>query len=92
MYFLLSAILTGVLGYFVPQWMFEMTWTDLISIKNGETLSSQLSQLVRELGWTSQSAAELAQERIRISILMTLAIFIALIIITGIIKKAVNKK
>lgn len=92
MYFILSLILSGLFGYFIPQWMYEMSWNDLIAIKNGETVSSQVSQIIKNLGWTAQSSAELAYEKMQVCMWLTIAVFVALIIITNIIKKFVNKK
>ncbi len=92
MYFILSLILTGLFGYFLPQWMYEMSWNDLIAIKNGETVSSQVSQIIKNLGWSSQSAAELAYEKMQVCMWITIAVFIVLMIITNIIKKAISKK
>ena len=65
---------------------------DLIAIKNGETVSSQVSQIMKNLGWTAQSSAELAYEKMQVCMWLTIAVFVALIIITNIIKKFVNKK
>lgn len=35
MYFILSLIVTGVLGYFLPQWMYQLTWQEIIGVLNG---------------------------------------------------------
>lgn len=90
MYFLLSLISTGILGYFMPQWMYNLTWKDLIDTFNGGQ-SSAFDEFIKDIGITNQTASEVAREKIVTVAIITLAIFIVMLIITSIIKKALKK-
>lgn len=89
MYFLLSLITTAVLGYFMPQWVYNISWTDLINAIQGNT--SDLEKFIKEAGIIDKTAVEVAREELIITSLIVIGIFIAMLIITNIIKKAVKK-
>ncbi len=88
MYFLLSLIVTGIIGYFLPQWMYNISWQDLINAVQGNT--SDLEKIIKEVGIINKTAVEVAQEKLLTTVLITIGIFIAMLIITSIIKKAVK--
>ena len=90
MYFLLSLISTGILGYFMPQWMYNLTWKDLTDAFNGGQ-SSAFEEFIKDIGLTNQTASDIAREKIVTVVLITLAIFVVMLIITSIIKKALKK-
>lgn len=91
MYFLLSLLTSGILGYFMPQWMYQVSWPDLIELTNPETTSNKVNIFLKEIGLADKTVAELATERLITVCAITVAIFIAMLIITKIIKKATNK-
>lgn len=88
MYFLLSIITTAVLGYFMPQWVYNISWSDLINAVQGNT--SDLEKFIKETGIIDKTAVEVAREELIITSLIVIGIFIAMLIITNIIKKAVK--
>ncbi len=91
MFFLLALLTTGILGFFMPQWVYEMSWQQLFEMTNTETTSAKINQLIKDLGLTTQTAAEVATERIWICIAISFAIFLALTILFSIIKKLIKK-
>ena len=92
MYFILSLITTGILGYFMPQWMYDVTWQELMELRNPETTSAKVQQFLKELGATNKTVADLANERFGTICIIIVAIFVGMLILTTIIKKAVNKQ
>lgn len=92
MYFLLSVLTTGVLGYFMPQWMHNLSWGDLFALIDPNSTSSKIEGFLSGLGITGKTVREVAMEKLILTIAVVVAIFIGMIIITTIIKKAVNKK
>lgn len=91
MYFLLNAIITGVLGYFMPQWLYDATWQELVELMNNNTTSTKFQEFLKEIGVFDKTVPELARERFIISCLITIAIFIGMIILTKILKRVTDK-
>ena len=93
MYFLLSLIVTGVLGYFLPTWIYNLTWQEIIGVLNGTYDKSIVDSwnIIKKVGLQEDYQA-FFQEKLIICIAITFAIFIGMLIITSIIKKAVRKK
>ena len=91
MYFILSVIVTGLIGYFLPQLMYEITWQDLINFTKKDTLTNEATEFLKFLGITDKSISEVAQEKLITIIAIIVAIFIGMLIITNILKKLANK-
>ena len=93
MYFLLSLLVAGILGYFLPTWMYNLTWQEIIGVLDGTYDNKIIDSwnIIKKVGIQEDYTA-FFQEKLFICIAITLAIFIAMLIITSIIKKAVRKK
>lgn len=92
MYFILSLIVTGILGYFLPQWLYNLTWQEMTGVLSGQYDNDFIKSLdiIKKVGLQDDYNA-FFQEKIFICIAITLAIFIGMLIITSIIKKAIQK-
>lgn len=92
MYFLLSLIVTGILGYFMPTWMYNLSWQEIIGVLNGTYDKDIIKSwdIIKKVGIQEDYTA-FFQEKLIICIAITLAIFIGMLILTSIIKKAVKK-
>ena len=93
MYFLFSLLVTGVLGYFLPTWMYNLTWQEIIGVLNGTYDNKVIDSwnIIKKVGLQEDYQA-FFQEKLFICIAITFAIFIGMLIITTIIKKAIRKK
>ena len=74
----------------MPQWMYNLTWKDLTDAFNGGQ-SSAFEEFIKDIGLTNQTASDIAREKIVTVVLITLAIFVVMLIITSIIKKELKK-
>lgn len=92
MYFLLALIITGVIGYFVPNWVCELTWTELFEAHNGAYDEDFIKALdiVNKVGLKDDYTA-FFREQIIICIAITIGVFIAMIIVTTLIKRLMTK-
>lgn len=92
MYFILSLIVTGILGYFLPQWLYNLTWQEMTGVLSGQYDNDFIKSLdiIKKVGLQDDYNA-FFQEKMFICIAITLAIFIGMLIITSIIKKAIQK-
>lgn len=94
MYFLLSLITTAILGWFMPQWMYNATWMDFVEFTSAEpTLNADYLEFLKklELSVLDDNLQQLITEKLMIVIAIVVGIFIAMLIITSIIKRAVSK-
>lgn len=97
MYLLLCLVVTGILGYFMPNWICNLSWKELINCLNGTYdkdayASLQIFNKIKGQINTEQELNEFFQEQLIICIAIIVAIFIGMLIITSIIKKCVSKK
>lgn len=92
MYFLLSLITTTLIGYYLPEWMYELSWKELIKLTDKDSASSIISDALKDLGFTAENSVELATKKIVTLILIIIAIFIGMLILTKILKNLINKK
>lgn len=92
MYFLLSLISTGILGYFLPTWMYNLTWQEIIGVLNGSYDNNIIKSwdIIKKVGLQDDYTA-FFQEKLAVCIGITFAIFIGMLIITNIIKQAMKK-
>ena len=92
MYFILSLIVTGILSYFLPQWLYNLTWQEMTGVLSGQYDNDFIKSLdiIKKVGLQDDYNA-FFQEKMFICIAITLAIFIGMLIITSIIKKAIQK-
>lgn len=97
MYFLLSLIVTGVLGYFMPNWICGLSWQELIGCLNGKYdndfyASLQILNKVKDQINTEEELQHFFQDQLFICIAIIVGIFLGMLIITSIVKKCVEKK
>lgn len=85
--FLLSLLITILIGYFLPIWMYKIEWSTLIKIA---TQSGDIESL-KELGQALSISQETAQKDIFTIIGLSILILLICIGITDIIKKALKK-
>lgn len=92
MYFLFSLIVTGILGYFMPTWVYNLTWQEIIGVLNGSYDESIIKSwdIIKKVG-IQENYTAFFQEKLIVCIAITLAIFIGMLILTSIIKKVVRK-
>ena len=92
MYILLSLVITAILGYFLPTWMYNLTWQEIIGVLNGSYDNDTISQwnIIKKVG-IQQDYTSFFEEKLYVCIALTVAILLALLIITSIIKKCVEK-
>lgn len=92
MYFILSLITTGILGCFMPQWMYDLTWQELNELRNPGTTSAKVQEFLKEIGATNKTVVDLANEKFTTICIIIGAIFIGMLIVTTIIKSALKNK
>lgn len=91
MFFILSLLITGVITFFLPQWMYKMSWAELFECVNPNTASSKISELIKKLGITHESITDVAREKIITVCVIALVIFILTFIFVNAIKKDKKK-
>lgn len=86
--FFLSLAITLLIGYFLPQWMYDLQWSTLIKIA---TQTGDLETL-NELGDLLLISQETGVKYIITIVGISLLIFIICMSVTRLIRKAVKKK
>ena len=92
MYFLLALIITGILGYFLPIWMYNSSWQEIIGVLSGKYNNDVIGSfnIVKKFG-IQNDYKQFFEEKLTTIIILTFAIFICMLIICSIIKKSINK-
>lgn len=77
----------GVIGYFLPQWLYNLNWNDLITLLQNNN-DSAIKDIANALGQNYETIAEAAQTKLFTIIGILIAYLIFVCIISAIINKA----
>jgi len=76
----------GVLGYFLPQWLYNLNWNDLITLLQNNN-DSAIKDIANALGQSYETIAEGAMNKLLVIIGILIAYLVFVCVISAIIKK-----